>query len=175
MMGGQWITGGIMGGSHAGNPWGPIDHRLISDTLLAPKRPIDPTLPLSWYGMTDMGLTSGGISRAQRTWRVIRLAAAALVLFTIAADVVADARCHPAVQASSVTSVSAASSTNAQDPCRTGCVPDCFCCSTLSPGPMAPPVETSGPTVPVEALAAPRFEPGVLPLPYRPPLALTLS
>ena len=22
MMGGQWIMGGMMGGSHAGNPWG---------------------------------------------------------------------------------------------------------------------------------------------------------
>ncbi len=73
-----------------------------------------------------------------------------------------------------MTSVSAASPDN-QDPCRIGCVPDCFCCSTLSPSPMAPPVEISGTAVLVEALAAPRFEPGVLPLPYRPPLALSLS
>ena len=108
-------------------------------------------------------------------WRAIRMTAAALVLFTIAADVVADARCHPAVKASSVTSVSGASSTDDQDPCATGCVPDCFCCSTLSPSHMAPPIQISGPAVTVEALAAPRFEPGVLPLPYRPPLALSLS
>lgn len=122
-----------------------------------------------------MGLTSGRARRAQRIWHGIRWAAAALVLFTIAADVVADARCHPSVQAPSVTSVSAASSTDSQDPCRTGCVPDCFCCSTLSTSPLAPPVELSGPAVLVEALAASRFEPGVVPLPYRPPLALSLS
>ena len=122
-----------------------------------------------------MGLTLGRACRARRIWHGIRLAAAALVLFTIAADVVADARCHPAVQAPSVTSVSAASSGGSQDPCRTACVPDCFCCSTLSPSHTAPPIQISGPAVPVEALAAPRFEPGVLPLPYRPPLALPLS
>lgn len=122
-----------------------------------------------------MGLTSGGARRAEPMWHGIRLAAAAFVLFTIAADIVADARCHPAVQAASVTSVSAASSDENQDPCRTGCVPDCFCCSTLSPSPMAPPVEISGPAVQVEALAAPRFETGILPLPYRPPLAISLS
>jgi len=122
-----------------------------------------------------MGLTSGAVPRAQRIWHGIRLAAAALVLFTIAADVVADARCHPAVQTPSVTSVSGASSTDDRDPCATGCVPDCFCCSTLSPSHMGPPIQISGPAVRVEALAAPRFEPGVLPLPYRPPLALSLS
>jgi len=118
---------------------------------------------------------SAVVRRTQRIAHVVRFVAAAFVLFTIAADIVADPRCHPAVQAASVTSVSAAAATNSQDPCRTACVPDCFCCSTLSPSPMAPPVEISGPAVAVEALAAPRFQPGVLPLPYRPPLALSLS
>ena len=131
--------------------------------------------PIPCYHAATMKRTAAGVRRVQRTWHAVRVIAAAFVLFTIAADVVADARCHPSVQAPAATGVSAASSTTDQDPCVTGCVPDCFCCSTLSPSPVAPPVEVSGPTVLVEALAAPQFRPGVHPLPYRPPLTLSLS
>jgi len=112
---------------------------------------------------------------AQRIWRSLRLVAAGLVLFTIAADLVADTRCHGASRASAEVSVSADSSAARQDPCAAGCVPDCFCCSTLSTSPGVPPVDVSGPAALVAVLAVPDFQPGVLPLPYRPPLALSLS
>jgi hypothetical protein len=112
--------------------------------------------------------------RVQRIWNAVRLVAAVLVLSSIAADVVADARCHPAVRTSAATGTSAADSAGSahrQDPCSNGCVPDCFCCSTLSPSPLPPRVGAVGLAVSIDVPAAPQYQTGVHPLPYRPPLA----
>ncbi len=116
--------------------------------------------------------------RIRRGWNVVRLVAAVLVLSSIAADVVADARCHPAVRTSAAAAASVADSTGStqrQDPCTNGCVPDCFCCSTLSPSPLPPQVEAAGLAVPIELTVAPQCQAGVHRLPYRPPLAHSQS
>lgn len=103
----------------------------------------------------------------------VRAAAAFFVLFTIAADLVADSRCHsPArTQAAAGTQTSTLRSVD-QDPCRTGCVPDCYCCSqTVTCGPVSLPPD-AGPVVhTVPPLAAPPPS-GVRPVPYRPPLSI---
>ena len=107
----------------------------------------------------------------RRVRRFVRLAAAGFVLFTIAADIVADTRCNKPSRSPSGLSLQEATSANSQDPCDAGCVPDCFCCSTLSASPAAPAMTLSGPAVPLEVLATLEFQLGVYPLPYRPPLA----
>lgn len=108
--------------------------------------------------------------RTQRIWAVVRAAAALLVLFTITADIVADSRCHlPAhIQGRAVLRGPAPSAN--QDPCSTGCVPDCYCCSqsvTRGPAVLPPDAGPATVTLPLLLSAAPA---GVRPVPYRPPL-----
>ena len=113
----------------------------------------------------------------QRLWRAVNLIAAALLLFTIAADILADARCDrpPTARASGGFVTSTQGRPTGDDPCGSSCVPDCFCCSTLSTGPATLSLESSGPAVLIEPCDAVAFRAGVYPLPYRPPLGASLS
>lgn len=112
---------------------------------------------------------------AAMSWRTVRLLAASLVLLAIAFDVAADVRCNTVTRESVIASVQPATTGGQQDPCNTGCVPDCFCCSTLFPSPVPPPLDVAGPAVALATPADLRFDTGVRPLPYHPPLASVLS
>ena len=99
--------------------------------------------------------------------------AALMLLFVIAADLGADSRCHRAPGVDVRAGLSAPVPSPDQDPCGSGCVPDCFSCSTLFVGPVSVPVESSGPAVAVVALAERDCRPGLRPLPYHPPLVVS--
>jgi hypothetical protein len=127
---------------------------------------------ISCYCVRVMGLGRHS-RRTQRMLAVVRAAAALLVLFTITADIVADSRCHPPahIQAREVLRGPAPSAAN-QDPCRTGCVPDCYCCSqSVTRGPAVLPPD-AGPATVTLPLLLPAAPAGVRPVPYRPPLDL---
>lgn len=102
-----------------------------------------------------------------------RLIAATLLLFVIVADLAADTRCHPRPRGGMVRaglSAVPAAATD-QDPCGAECVPDCFCCSTLSVTAAGVPVVSvalAGRVAPAPGRDCP---PGVHPRLYRPPIA----
>ena len=103
-----------------------------------------------------------------------RVVAAAVLLFAISADIVADTRCHPLPrgEARAGLSVVPVSPTD-QDPCGAKCVPDCFCCSTLSVTAVGLPVESAA----LAGRAAPARDrdcpPGVRRALYHPPIVLS--
>ncbi len=102
----------------------------------------------------------------------VRAAAALLVLFAIAAEVVADARCHPVPSARVPAAVLGSAPSASPDPCKDGCVPDCYCCSqgvTRGPAVLTLGAGLVSAMLPLLPAASPT---GVHPVPYRPPLDL---
>jgi hypothetical protein len=102
--------------------------------------------------------------------RAVRAAAALLLLVSIAADLASDSRCHPLRTLEATASVSSADA--ADDPCSDGCVPDCYCCSVVSPTSVFRLADADQPFVVLAAPVEPAGAPGVAAAPYRPPLAL---
>ncbi len=99
--------------------------------------------------------------------------AALLLLLAITADL-SDDSCHPLPQArSQAASLRGASTPLAEDACASVCVPDCYCCSTISVTVAYVPQQASGAATPLLASAVDGYPPGVHPLPYHPPLALS--
>ncbi len=99
-----------------------------------------------------------------------RVLAALLLLLAIGSDVLADTVCHPLPLTALDERLTAPSSAAPDDPCGSSCVPDCFCCSTLS-------VTEAGllrQRAPLAGPVAAAFEracaPGIRPAPYRPPI-----
>lgn len=113
--------------------------------------------------------------RARRIRWAVRAAGALLVLFTIAADILADSRCHPPAGAQAPPALAGPSSlppSTEQDPCATSCVPDCYCCSqSVTRGAAALPPD-AGPVSHTLPWLLPASPSGVRPVPYRPPLDL---
>lgn len=96
--------------------------------------------------------------------------AALMLLLVIAADLSDDA-CHPLPHGrTQATSISGAL---AGDACASACVPDCYCCSTISVTVAYVPQQATGAATPLLAPAARSYPPGVRPLPYHPPLTLS--
>lgn len=108
-----------------------------------------------------------------RASAAIRAVAAAALLFAIAVDIVADTRCHPLSPGDAPAAYSAARDpATDQDLCGVTCVPDCFCCSTLSvtaPGVALESTAAAGRVAGARERACPS---GVHPAPYRPPIVL---
>jgi hypothetical protein len=103
-----------------------------------------------------------------------RVVAAAVLLCAIAADVAADTRCHPLPRREARAGLSAApDSPTDQDPCGARCVPDCFCCSTLSVTAVGLPVESAALAGRVASARACDLPPGVHPTLYHPPIVLS--
>ncbi len=102
----------------------------------------------------------------------MQVVVAVLLLGAIPVDLVAS-RCDlPRASGSRAAGVAAASGSTEADPCRSTCVPDCYCCSQ-SEGAVLGGVE-HGPRVVVVAFGAPatRAIDGFRTLPYHPPLGL---
>lgn len=99
--------------------------------------------------------------------------AALLLLLAIAADLSEDS-CHPLPQAlTEAASISGAGAPSSEDACAGGCVPDCYCCSTISVTVAYVPQRAAGAATPLLAPAVHSYPPGVRPLPYHPPLTLS--
>lgn len=110
-------------------------------------------------------------SGARRLSTACRAAAALAVVFTIAADLLADSGCN-ALPSPSRAALSADVSAD-QDPCDSACVPDCYCCSRgLTSGTAVLPSD-GGPVLAAFAPASAHALIGVHPSPYRPPLRLS--
>jgi hypothetical protein len=101
--------------------------------------------------------------------RAMRAGAALLLLVSIAADLASDPRCHPPGTLEATASVSSAET--ADDPCSDGCVPDCYCCSVLSPTSIFRLTDADQSFVVLAAPLEPAGAPGVAAALYRPPLA----
>lgn len=129
---------------------------------------------VSCYLVQVMG-RCGRRRRTQRIWRIVNACAALLVLLTITADILADSRCHPPARVHGPAALAGPSSlppSTERDPCATGCVPDCYCCSqSVTRGPAILPPD-AGPVMPTLPLLIPAAPAGVRPVPYRPPLRL---
>lgn len=111
--------------------------------------------------------------RVQRA-TVTRVVVAAVLLFAIAADIAADTRCHPLPRGEARAGLSAVpASPTDQDPCGAKCVPDCFCCSTLSVTAVGLPLEFAAPEGPVASTRERACPPGVRRALYHPPIVLS--
>jgi len=99
---------------------------------------------------------------------------ACLLLFAIAADIVADTRCDKGSSSSASTAgVRGAVEGQRQtdEPCGSFCVPDCFCCSSsVAAAPAVVPPEPR-PLAPLAAPTLERWSEGVRPVVDHPPLA----
>lgn len=147
--------------------WRAVEPELHGSQAPRPaKIPTESVLPCVWVMKC-----ARRVRLVDRIWRAVRLAATLSILFVIAMDIVADSRCNRLSGGEVAASLSIPVPPAALDPCSSGCVPDCFCCSTLSMTAAAFSLESSGPAATVVALADLNFSPGVHPLPYRPPLA----
>ncbi len=99
---------------------------------------------------------------------------AAVLLFAIAADIAADTRCHPLPRGEARAGLSAApASPTEQDPCGAKCVPDCFCCSTLSVTALGLPVESAALAGRVASARERNCPTGVQRALYHPPIVLS--
>jgi hypothetical protein len=104
--------------------------------------------------------------------RLVRVVAAFIVLGAIHADLAAN-RCHfPRAGGSRVVGAATLHQSAADDPCSSGCVPDCYSCSRAEVAASA--VLPSRPNIVAAAFVGPEARPseGVRPLPYHPPLFL---
>lgn len=118
-------------------------------------------------------MSSGSRFRRIEGTVVTRAVVAAALLFAIAADIAADTRCHPLPRGEARAGLSAApASPTDQDPCGAKCVPDCFCCSTLSVTAVGLPIESAALAGRVPSARERDCPPGVHPAPYHPPIAL---
>ncbi len=102
--------------------------------------------------------------------RSAHVLAALLLLLAIGGDVLADTACHPLPQTTLHERLTAPEAAADDDPCGSSCVPDCFCCSTLSVTDVGLPRQ-GAPLAGSVALACERAcAPGICPAPYRPPI-----
>lgn len=101
-------------------------------------------------------LSLARMGRDRQTWmRVLRYAAALLLVCAIGADLAADTLCDAAQGVGGPTSLVAAPS-DASDSCGAVCVPDCFCCSiSLSAQTFLLPVTVDGVLPPAAQPAEP--------------------
>lgn len=99
-----------------------------------------------------------------------RLVAAFALLLAIGVDLAADTRCHPLPNTVSGAGLTAPEAGAKHDPCGNTCVADCFCCSNLSVGNAAQPAQPTEPARDIPPSLAGDCAPGILPLPYHPPL-----
>jgi hypothetical protein len=111
--------------------------------------------------------------RARAYAMALRAIAALLLLASIAADLASDSRCHPLAPLAPGASVRAAA--DSTDACADGCVPDCYCCSTVSPTALFRLAGAECQHAPFAGPADPSAASGVSPAPYRPPLEARLS
>jgi hypothetical protein len=95
-----------------------------------------------------------------------------LVLGAIYADLVSNHCDLPRTLRSHASLAAVTNHSAADDPCNSGCVPDCFSCSRSEEAAFA--MFASGPQVIVATFAEPETHArdGVRPLPYHPPLDL---
>ena len=107
-----------------------------------------------------------------RLGRAVQTVAAGLLLGAIYVDLVGPHCDLVRATGSHAVVTSASSRGTGADPCASGCVPDCYCCSQ-SEGAVLTRVE-HGPRIVVMAPAAPatRASDGFRTLPYHPPLGL---
>lgn len=119
-------------------------------------------------------MSSGLRYRRIQRMGLARVVAAAVLLFAIAADIAADTRCHPLPRGEARAGLSAApASSTDQDPCGAKCVPDCFCCSTLSVTAVGLPVVSAALAGHVASARERDCPPGVHPALYHPPIVLS--
>ena len=119
------------------------------------------------------GMLSGTGLRCIRRRCLTRVVAGVVLLFAITADLASDTRCHPLPRGDVRAGLSAPVAPTDQDPCGAKCVPDCFCCSTLSVTAAALPLESTAPAGGVAIVWARDCPPGVHPAPYHPPIVLS--
>jgi hypothetical protein len=118
-------------------------------------------------------MLSGPRLRQIQRMFLTRVAAAVVLLFAIAADIAADTRCHPLPRAQVGAGLSATPAPTDQDPCGAKCVPDCFCCSTLSVTAVGLPLESAALAGRVASARERDCPPGVHPALYHPPIVLS--
>lgn len=117
-------------------------------------------------------MSSGPRFRQMQRMFLTRVVAAVVLLFAIAVDIAADTRCHPLPGGEVRAGLSAAPAPTDQDPCGAKCVPDCFCCSTLSVTAVGLPLESTAPAGGVASARERDCPPGVHPATYHPPIVL---
>lgn len=118
-------------------------------------------------------MSSGQRLRQIQRMFLTRVVAAVVLLFAIAADIAADTRCHPLPRAQVGAGLSASPAPTDQDPCGVRCVPDCFCCSTLSVTAVGLPLESAALAGRVASARECDCPPGVHPALYHPPIVLS--
>ena len=107
-----------------------------------------------------------------RLGRVVQTVAAVLLLGVIHVDLMGSHCDLLHATGSRVAVTGAASRSTNADPCGSGCVPDCYCCSQSEGAAFT--LLDHGPCIVVMAFAAPatRASDGFRTLPYHPPLGL---